>query len=142
VSLAKAATFCLLFVTLGNFQLWGATVTTLNTSNTALGVNLVVGDAKTTTITGAAPNAPVSVHAFNNGADVGSATVGTTNAQGGFTVTGHAVAGSIGSHMDIWSVSGAEVGRMEYQVIDKPTSLGVLSVGLAPVQCASGRTGA
>lgn len=69
-----------------------------------LGEDLVVGDAKTTTITGAAPNAPVTVHAFLNEVDEGTAAVGTTSAQGGFTVTGHATEASIGDHTDIWSV--------------------------------------
>jgi hypothetical protein len=81
-----------------------------------------VGDLKTTTITGAAQNSPVTVHAFQNGTDLGTA---NTDAQGHFTVSGHATQSSIGDRTDIWSVGGVAVGQVEYEVIPPPTSLRV-----------------
>jgi hypothetical protein len=116
---------------IGGATSWCASVTSLNTSNSALGSDLVVGDVKTTTITGAQPNSPVVVHSFRNNIDQGTATVGSTNAQGAFTVTAHATQASVGDRKDIWSVGGSQVGQIEYEIISVPTSLRVLGVSVA-----------
>jgi hypothetical protein len=64
------------------------TITLANTSNGALGMDFVVGDAFATTITAAAPNQTVSVASTQNGQTLPLFNVGTTDANGSFTLTG------------------------------------------------------
>ena len=117
---------------------WAATFTSVNISNSALGANLVVGDLKTTTITGAAPNASVTVHAFQDGNDLGTFTIGTTDGSGHFTTSAHATESSVGNRTDIWSVGGTQIATNMYMIFDKPTGLTVVSANASsPNVCSS-----
>jgi hypothetical protein len=107
------------------------TITSVNNSNGAIGEDLVVGDEQLTTINGSTHDATVTVVAYNNGVYQGTATPGTTDGNGHFTVSGHATQGSVGDRVDTWFVGGMQVGQpIDYEVISVPNTLTVKNVAL------------
>jgi len=74
-----------------------------------------VGDSWYAQITGAQPNAPVSVTAKLNGVSNTSA-MGTTDASGTFTASGVADSGSMGNWSQTWAVNGVIVGTFNFVV--------------------------
>lgn len=139
-SIPNKAVLALVGLAIVSIPGWAQTFSSVNSSNSALGGNLVVGDLKTTTITGATPNAAVTVQAFQNGNDLGTftPTPGTTDQNGNFSVSGHATEGSVGNRTDIWSVGGTQIATNMYIIFDKPTSLSVVSVNASnPNTCGS-----
>jgi hypothetical protein len=137
-SIPNKAVLALVGLTIVSIPGWAQTFASVNASNSALGGNLVVGDVKLTTITGAAPNASVTVQAYRNGNYLGTGNPGTTNTNGNFSDTGTATEGSEGNRTDIWSVGGTQIATNMYIIFDKPTSLSVVSVDASsPDTCGS-----
>jgi hypothetical protein len=66
-----------------------------------------------------APNQPVSVHAWQNGKDLGTSQVGQTDASGRFELKGSFDPGTIGNWEEIWYVGGQEAGRIAFRVVDR-----------------------
>jgi len=127
---------------------WAQTFSSVNGSNAALGGNLVVDDAKMTTITGLAAGAAINVLAYQNGQLLACANVGNADGNGNWSVTGHATLTSVGNREDIWFEGGlcmgnAMIGGMQiadnmYIIFDKPTGLSVVSVSASsPDFCGS-----
>jgi len=71
-----------------------------------------VGDEWIVSITGATPNAPVTVN--NNGG--GFANVGTTDSNGNFGISGTCTNSQIGSWNEIWMVGGVQVGTLAFTI--------------------------
>jgi hypothetical protein len=74
---------------------------TAQISNTAL----QIGDSWTVTVKGA-PNSPVSVTAQQSGQAASTSQVGTTDANGNFSLSGTAATGQIGTWAETWTVAG------------------------------------
>jgi hypothetical protein len=82
--------------------------------------NFKVGDRWQIKITGAAPNAPVTVSGGmaggNTFASQGMTNQGTTDSAGNFTMNGQMTQGQIGSWSESWSVAGAPIASFTFNV--------------------------
>jgi hypothetical protein len=85
-----------------------STVTLQNTSRP--GSPFQVGDRWRLSITGAAPNSPVTALATQNGQSLGETPMGTTDSSGRFSLTGAMGTGEVGSWSESWNVGGEPVG--------------------------------
>jgi hypothetical protein len=80
------------------------------------GRSLTVGDSWVVKITGASPNAPVTVSGTNPGGPFAGYAVGSTDANGNFSKSGTVGNGEIGSWQESWSVGGVPVGSISFTV--------------------------
>ncbi len=105
-----------------------STSTSASTSRGALsfvtsrgGSTLYPGDTWQITISGAAPNAPISVVGGMNGA-MNNTPSGTTDANGNYTANGTIDSSSIGSWYEAWTVGGAGIGTITFTVAAAPAT--------------------
>jgi hypothetical protein len=84
------------------------------------GSQLRVGDVWTVSISGAPPNAPVTVIATQNGLSGGVTAMGATDANGNFSKTGTMTADTLGSWAETWAVGSAPVGVISFTVVAAP----------------------
>lgn len=76
----------------------------------------VPGDSWTISITGGAPNSPVVVSSTHDGSP-DSATMGTTNSGGSWSLTGTFDSGVLGNWSETWSVNGVVAGSFSFCVV-------------------------
>lgn len=116
------------------------TLTLNNTANSGLndpeiGADFVAGDTFSLVITGAAPNAAVTLLEWQNDVPLNGGqqwTAGRTDANGNFTIYGRQTANYIATYLEVWFVNGVEIHKdLEFAVIPVPTSLSVASASLA-----------
>lgn len=130
----------LLWIAVGS-TLFAQTASMQNTSNAALGMDFVSGDAFLVSITGAAPNKPVTVTLTRNGVlESDQWHAGDTDGNGEFVWIGTENDDFIAEFTEQYYVDGNEVGDLfDFEVIYKPSSVGVAAVGVAALP--SGCTG-
>jgi hypothetical protein len=110
----------------------GQALSFVNSSNAALGMDLVSGDSFLLTITGVAPNKPVTMNATKNGVPLTPFNAGSTDSSGNFTLTGTETDFYVSEYTEQWYVDGVAIGPLlEFEVIYKPAGLTVTSVDLA-----------
>jgi hypothetical protein len=95
------------------------TTGTLSFSTSRGGTTLYPGDTWTITISGAAPNAPISVVGGGNGA-MNTTPTGTTDTKGNFSLSGTIDSSQIGSWYEGWTVGGTGVGSISFTVVAAP----------------------
>jgi hypothetical protein len=78
---------------------------------------LQVGDTWLVAITGATPNAPVTVNAGGN-----TTQMGKTDANGNFSLAGTARTQDIGSWNELWSVGGLNSGAFQFTISGPPAA--------------------
>ena len=112
----------------------GSTHTVLAFTNLTSGdnTNFKVGDRWQIKITGAAPNAPVTVSGGMSGgstfASQGMTSQGTTDSSGNFTMNGQMDQSQIGSWSESWSIAGAPISSFSFNV----SAVGSTGGGTAP----------
>jgi len=72
------------------------------------GQSFQVGDLYQVVISGAAPNAPVTNSASQNGASLGTTSYGSTDGSGNFTISGTLQSEHVGSWIEQWTVGGTQ----------------------------------
>jgi hypothetical protein len=72
-------------------------------------------------ITGAAPNVPVSVTAANNNGSQSSTTYGSTDASGNWIMTGSSSSGDIGQWTQTWKAGSDVAGTLWFQIVAPAT---------------------
>jgi hypothetical protein len=117
---------------------YAASITITDLSNSAL-TNGSCASVDTTQvqITGAAANALVQLKYAQNGTP-GTWSAGYTNSSGDWTYSDEQGGSKIGTWTEQWNVGGVNVGPMfNFSIVDKPSSLTVLSVVEANPDCGS-----
>src|SRR5947207_843284 len=116
------------FALLSLGQLRSQTLYLANTSNSGLGRDFVINDSFSLSITGAAPNAPVTLNFTQNGVGSNGNNMGNTDANGAFSLTGVEGSANIGTWTETWFVNGVQVGdEQDFIVMDRPTGLTVVN---------------
>jgi hypothetical protein len=137
-------TYMVIGFMLSLMPLMGQTVSITNTSNSGITPDFIVGDAFTITIAGAAANSAVTVVSYQNGVSNTNGVpfnVGTTNGSGGFTLGGTQTSGLAGTWVEYWYVGGTQVGVLNFDIIDYPTNLALVSAtAVAPAGPIAGCT--
>lgn len=84
------------------------------------GSQLRVGDAWSISISGAPPNAPVTVVAAQNNVSGGATQMGATDANGNFSKIGTMTADTLGSWSETWAVGSVPVATISFTVLASP----------------------
>ena len=91
-----------------------ATVTLSNLSRP--GQSFQSGDSFRLSISGAAPNSPVSASSTQNGVSQGTNSFGSTDGSGNFSTTGTFYPTNVGTWQETWTVGGQNVGNVSFSV--------------------------
>jgi hypothetical protein len=90
---------------------------TLSLTNTSRpGQPFQVGDGFRVSITGAAPNAPVTASSVQNGATQGAVAMGSTDASGSYSTSGSMSTSSVGTWLETWTVAGVALSPIAFSV--------------------------
>jgi hypothetical protein len=95
-----------------------------NTSRGPGASALYPGDTWSITITGGAPNAAVTVSGSDPAGSYVGTSMGKTDANGNFTLSGTIDASQLGNWSEQWSVGGASAGTISFSVKSAPASSG------------------
>lgn len=112
------------------------TLSFVNYTDPAISPNIVVDDYWELHITGAAAGAEIKLAYTLNGGSIGYFTEGYADANGNFQDLQEVTSASLGYWTNVWYVNTVQVGpEFDYEVIDKPTGLLVLSSAVASPSC-------
>jgi hypothetical protein len=96
------------------------------------------GDTFQLQIAGATPGGAVTAQSSLNGNTLPVISPGNVKTDGTFTLTGTESNSDLGDWTETWLVNGVQIGvELEFEVIDKPTSLDVNSVSVAALSTAA-----
>ncbi len=84
----------------------------LTSRGSGLNQNLQVGDTWTISITGAAPNSPVTVSGTKPGGVIPISQMGMTDQNGNWSRSGASAAPEVGIWVEHWAVNGQDVGTL------------------------------
>lgn len=88
------------------------------------GTAFQVGDTWQISITGATPNAPVTVSGSMMGSSFSGTSMGTTDSSGNFSKSGTFDTSTVGSWQETWAVGGAQSGTVSFTVAAATTPAG------------------
>jgi hypothetical protein len=88
------------------------------------GASLQVGDTWTVSITGASPNAPVTVSGSMPGSTFSGSAMGSTDGSGNFSKSGALDFSTVGAWQESWAVGGAPSGSFSFSVAPQVTPAG------------------
>jgi len=99
------------------------------------GTALQVGDTWLVSITGASPNAPVTVSGSMPSGSFSGTPMGTTDGNGNWSKSGTAGSGDVGSWQESWAVGGAPAGSFSFSIA--PASAPAAQFATAPAASAA-----